>query len=335
MTWLPSIVTWISSFLTPGISAWTTSVRLLNHVDLDRRGDRIARFPRAGKIRRLVDTGIAKDRRLAAYSSYVAPVEEFVERGRLRPRCSRGAHSAGIVNLEGQQRRTAPLGAIPLAFPRHQPDTNDGWYCIRHHARLTENAQRMENDDDSNPDRSATPHPGDTGSRRVAGCCVPSSGQTQRAGQSRVAGIAETGCRKPTTGRSPTPETALDVAGYRATPPNLREVEAWRSRMEEGTYGACVEYGEAIPYARLAANPSAARCIACQESSAAAALRSGSTKAPPEAAVALGLEWRCRPWRSGGHGRRFVTTAMNSGDYRRLAVARKAPGQRTFVPARG
>ena len=72
-------------------------------------------------------------------------------------------------------------------------------------------------------------------------------------------------------------ETALDVAEVSRDAAELREVEAALARMEEGTYGACLECGETIPYARLAANPSAARCIACQEKlEAAATRRSGS-----------------------------------------------------------
>jgi RNA polymerase-binding protein DksA len=60
-------------------------------------------------------------------------------------------------------------------------------------------------------------------------------------------------------------ETALDVAEVSRDAAELREVEAAFGRMKDGTYGECVECGTQIPYARLAANPSAARCIACQE----------------------------------------------------------------------
>ena len=68
-------------------------------------------------------------------------------------------------------------------------------------------------------------------------------------------------------------ETALDVAEVSRDAAELRDVEAALARMNDGTYGACVECGEAIPYARLEANPSAARCIACQEKLEAAAMR--------------------------------------------------------------
>ena len=45
----------------------------------------------------------------------------------------------------------------------------------------------------------------------------------------------------------------------------LDDVEAALRRMGEGTYGECVECGEDIPRARLDANPSAVRCVPCQE----------------------------------------------------------------------
>lgn len=60
-------------------------------------------------------------------------------------------------------------------------------------------------------------------------------------------------------------ETALDVAEVSRDAGELREVETAFVRIEDGTYGECVECGAHIPYARLHANPSAARCIACQE----------------------------------------------------------------------
>ena len=71
-------------------------------------------------------------------------------------------------------------------------------------------------------------------------------------------------------------ETALDVAEVSRDAAELREVEAALGRMKDGTYGECVECGTQIPYARLAANPSAARCISCQER-----LESGLRRGPP------------------------------------------------------
>jgi len=60
-------------------------------------------------------------------------------------------------------------------------------------------------------------------------------------------------------------ETALDVAEVSRDVGEMREVESALVRMAEGTYGECVDCGNDIPYARLAANPSASRCITCQE----------------------------------------------------------------------
>jgi RNA polymerase-binding protein DksA len=60
-------------------------------------------------------------------------------------------------------------------------------------------------------------------------------------------------------------ETALDVAEVSRDAGELREVQAALLRVKDGTYGECVDCGIDIPYARLQANPSASRCIACQE----------------------------------------------------------------------
>ena len=60
-------------------------------------------------------------------------------------------------------------------------------------------------------------------------------------------------------------ETALDVAEVSRDAGELRDVEAALLRLRDGTYGECVDCGTNIPFARLQANPSASRCIACQE----------------------------------------------------------------------
>lgn len=44
----------------------------------------------------------------------------------------------------------------------------------------------------------------------------------------------------------------------------LREVEAALGRLHEPEFGLCADCGVEIPYARLQANPAAARCVACQ-----------------------------------------------------------------------
>lgn len=44
----------------------------------------------------------------------------------------------------------------------------------------------------------------------------------------------------------------------------LREIEAALARVADGSYGACVDCGEAVGAERLAAYPTAVRCIGCQ-----------------------------------------------------------------------
>jgi DnaK suppressor protein len=45
----------------------------------------------------------------------------------------------------------------------------------------------------------------------------------------------------------------------------LRELDAARGRIKSGEYGTCIDCGVEIEYARLRANPGAARCISCQQ----------------------------------------------------------------------
>ncbi|CAJ0817985.1 TraR/DksA family transcriptional regulator [Ralstonia flaminis] len=44
----------------------------------------------------------------------------------------------------------------------------------------------------------------------------------------------------------------------------LAQVDATRQRMQEEQYGICVDCGEAIPFLRLQAQPTALRCLTCQ-----------------------------------------------------------------------
>ncbi|MGH8687638.1 MAG: TraR/DksA family transcriptional regulator [Burkholderiales bacterium] len=44
----------------------------------------------------------------------------------------------------------------------------------------------------------------------------------------------------------------------------LADVAVARTRVANGTYGECIECGEAIAPARLAVNPTARRCAGCQ-----------------------------------------------------------------------
>jgi DnaK suppressor protein len=59
--------------------------------------------------------------------------------------------------------------------------------------------------------------------------------------------------------------TDLDVATVSRDIAELTEVEAALARIAEGSYGTCSDCGEAIGWPRLNAQPTAERCIACQE----------------------------------------------------------------------
>jgi RNA polymerase-binding transcription factor DksA len=56
----------------------------------------------------------------------------------------------------------------------------------------------------------------------------------------------------------------LDHAEVERDVGELRQLEAARSRIEEGSYGECIQCGRDIQFERLQANPSALRCIDCQ-----------------------------------------------------------------------
>ena len=45
----------------------------------------------------------------------------------------------------------------------------------------------------------------------------------------------------------------------------LADIDAALQRMDSGRYGECIDCGIDIPVARLQAQPSAMRCVACQE----------------------------------------------------------------------
>jgi len=57
----------------------------------------------------------------------------------------------------------------------------------------------------------------------------------------------------------------LDLAEVRHSLAELTGVDAALARMREGTYGDCIDCGVSIAPARLAAYPTAQRCIACQD----------------------------------------------------------------------
>jgi DnaK suppressor protein len=45
----------------------------------------------------------------------------------------------------------------------------------------------------------------------------------------------------------------------------LRDIDAALARIKSGTYGTCIDCGEAIPAARLNALPTAMSCVKCQQ----------------------------------------------------------------------
>lgn len=59
-------------------------------------------------------------------------------------------------------------------------------------------------------------------------------------------------------------ETSLDLAAVQRDIQELRDTEAALRRLREGSYGTCSDCEAEIGFARLQANPAAARCIACQ-----------------------------------------------------------------------
>jgi len=57
----------------------------------------------------------------------------------------------------------------------------------------------------------------------------------------------------------------LDIAKVTRDIAELSAVEAALGRLEDGSYGVCSDCGEPIGWPRLNAQPTAERCIACQE----------------------------------------------------------------------
>ncbi len=60
-------------------------------------------------------------------------------------------------------------------------------------------------------------------------------------------------------------EQEKEIALQRNLKSVLNEVESALKRMDEGTYGICIDCGQEIPIERLMARPYAVRCIADQE----------------------------------------------------------------------
>ena len=62
-----------------------------------------------------------------------------------------------------------------------------------------------------------------------------------------------------------TAERSEAYALIEQTRARLAEVEAALAKMDEGTYGVCVDCGAEIPEARLEARPLSVRCLACAQ----------------------------------------------------------------------
>lgn len=45
----------------------------------------------------------------------------------------------------------------------------------------------------------------------------------------------------------------------------LQDIRAAEQRLANGTYGVCIDCGDPVPFARLAAYPTAKRCLPCQQ----------------------------------------------------------------------
>ena len=56
----------------------------------------------------------------------------------------------------------------------------------------------------------------------------------------------------------------LDQANASRDLSELRTLEAARARIDDGSYGICINCGQDIGFERLRANPGAERCIRCQ-----------------------------------------------------------------------
>jgi DnaK suppressor protein len=71
---------------------------------------------------------------------------------------------------------------------------------------------------------------------------------------------------------------AMDIASVSRVLAILADVEAALARLDEGSYGECIDCGAGIPYARLSAYPAAKRCVGCQEIAEAQLRRTGTPR---------------------------------------------------------
>jgi RNA polymerase-binding protein DksA len=58
--------------------------------------------------------------------------------------------------------------------------------------------------------------------------------------------------------------TDLDAAAMGRQIREIRDIEAAQKRMQDGSFGICIDCGAEIGYERLCAYPTAKRCVTCQ-----------------------------------------------------------------------
>lgn len=57
---------------------------------------------------------------------------------------------------------------------------------------------------------------------------------------------------------------AMAKAGQARAKVEMAKIDAALKRLDQGSYGECLDCGEAIGQARLEANPTATRCVGCE-----------------------------------------------------------------------
>lgn len=72
---------------------------------------------------------------------------------------------------------------------------------------------------------------------------------------------------------------AADGAEREHAARQLRDLEAARARLADGSFGRCVACGKDIELDRLIAHPTAVRCLACQTDHEGAGARNGDSQA--------------------------------------------------------
>ena len=84
-------------------------------------------------------------------------------------------------------------------------------------------------------------------------------------GQQHFADFAEAGGSD--QGDESVADALADIAAARVDRQirEMREIEVARKCMKRGEYGVCADCGQAIPFERLQAYPTALRCVLCQE----------------------------------------------------------------------